>query len=413
MMIFDNRLLSRVRQIDCAVNLLGALLLLGIVAGASTPPIYDEPHRLETTRLLIEDGFTVKFLREMPHAPGPLTPVIQSALVPWTHLLPPGIRLTNIGFLVIALAAVYSILRLMKAEYPLATTLGAIAIPANWVTGGLALSEMPAIAFLAICLCAVKLICISQQEWKKYAASLIAGLFLALAILGRQPFLLVVPALLCLAVRGRRDDLVSTILIVLIAVVIPFPVFAIWGGLTPPLAASAGEGISFANGIMAFGYAGIFMLIIAPAWLVRPSLAVAATVGAACVAVNIAIGLVKIAPLASVARRILPATFFPLYEGSCGAIWLTLAVWFVGSLMVFCWARRTDRYEVFLGLATILVLATTFKITTNFSSRYVSMCFPMLVLMSRDQRVGPTLAFRSLCGNLLGAASLLSYLKTT
>jgi hypothetical protein len=383
-----------------------ALVLL--ILGIRSDPVYDEPDRLETVRLLHERGLTTAFLREMPHAPGPLHTIILYLTEGLTGLEPFCVRLVNVAFLFVVVFVLYHLLRIIESATPAASASSIIASPMTWVISGLALSEISSMFFATL---ALLLIGLAANEKRTVAIELFlsaaAGLALALAILGRQPFLVMLLAVPVLVYTGHLR-LMSAVVLGVVAVAPPAAVFFIWGGLVPPKVATVGAGISVSHGILSFSYAAILMLIWAPRWYgLRWQFHLAILIAA--VAVNAALGLIVITPMLPVATRLLPGFGLTLYTWAASGVFLSLAVMFLASAVDYL--RSAAGYSIFICVAVLFLLGTSLKVTGNFSSRYPATFTPFLILLAdRQVQPGQWRATRLLAGALLGVLVLVSYL---
>jgi hypothetical protein len=398
-------------RVDLAINALALAGLLIWTAFNPQPAIYDEPHRMETVHVLREKGFTREFLETMPHAPGPLTAVMQNALTPLTNLEPPGTRLTNWALLIVLLACLVLVLRGRNDPAPATTAFAVISLPMTWVVAGMALTEMPAMTCLALGSLGLLAMDRAKTVAARHGWGLGAGALLSLAILGRQPYLL---AALSVAAFGwcRRKMIAPALLCIATAVAAPVYVFSVWQGLVPPSQAGVGAGISLANGCHGLAYGALAMLLFAPAWMRRWRWWQCALLFAACAGLNAATGMVNAQPALSVARAALPAALFPLYIAAASGMFVFLAVWLLASLGRSAWRARHDGFALFLHAAAFGVMIACFKITGNFSSRYVAMAFPLLIPLAAACRPpGWPAVARSVVGNALGIASLLSYFR--
>jgi hypothetical protein len=390
--------------VTCTALVVLVILTLGI----RNNPVYDEPDRLETVQLLRERGFTIDFLREMPHAPGPLHTVILYLTENLTGLQPPSIRLVNVTFLFVVVFVLYGVLRVVRSATPAASASSIIAAPMTWVISGLALSEISSMFFATLALLLIGLAAkVKREAPTELVLSAAAGLALAAATLGRQPFLAVLLAVPALVYTGRIR-LISAAVLGAVAVIPPAVVFFIWGGLVPPKAATVGEGMSVSHGILAFAYAAILMLIWAPRWYhLRWQVYLALL--AAAIVVNATLGLIEITPLQTVAKRLLPETGLTLYTWAASGLFLSLALMFLASAAEYM--RANGGYSFFICAAVILLLGTSLKVTGNFSSRYPATFTPLLIVLADGQvEPGQWRATRLMAGTLVGALALVSYL---
>lgn len=368
---------------------------------------YDEPHRIEVVHMLSEKGLTREFLEQMPHATGPLTPVLQLALAPLTRLDVPGLRLTNVMLLAFLIAVTASTLRRSGHVAPWTASLAIMGLPTTWVVAGLALTEMPAMLCVACAIAMFQFMFKAQSDGARTAFAAMAGGWLALASLGRQPYLLLVFMLPFLAWE-RREHLGSVAICITCAVVPPFAVFGVWRGLVPP-AVQTLQGFSFAHGVLAFAYAGAFTIIYAPRWLRWEKFMLGAI--AIVVLLVAAFDRVNILPLESITRRVLSPGLVPIWTRLISSAFAGMALWFVGSLFLNGWRRRGDTLTVFLTGGVLLTLGACFDVTGNFSSRYVAMAFPLLVpLLAVDRLLANRWSSaRTAMGCVIGAVQLWSY----
>ena len=232
---------------------------------------------------------------------------------------------------------------------------------------------------------------------------------IALAALGRQPFLLLACAL-PLAAWNRPARWPPFLVAAALGLVPIAVVFTIWGGATPPSVRWVGAGLAPKHSILAFAYAGAFTLLFAPCWLMRERRF--AWLLVATFLLSMAIGAVEILPMATVAQRFLSPPLVVVAKRAIGSLFVALAVWFVVTLGRRAWAERGDGFGVYASDGVFLLLLSTLKITGNFSSRYVAMTFPMLLPLLAPSREPGSLSApcRSFLGNALGLASLLSHL---
>jgi 4-amino-4-deoxy-L-arabinose transferase-like glycosyltransferase len=395
-------------RFDLLVNAAGVAAILMLAALSAPAPVYDEPHRLEVVEVLREHGFTIEFLRQMPHATGPLTPLVQQALSPVTGLRPPGIRLTNAGLIGLVMVLTALTLRRRGSTAPWHHAIALASVPTTWVLAGLSLTEAPAMVCLAMAVLALAGLSVRASHHDVIRRALIAGVGTGLAALGRQPFLLAA-AILPLAASTPRQRL-SLVLAAAVGLLPVAAVFLVWGGPTPPSVAEVGAGFAPRHFALALAYAGVFTLIYAPGWL-RRSAGIAWLVAGAAL-LNAVSGFVTVLPMASVLETAIAPALLDVARTLLGTAFVALGVWFGASLLARAREAGEDRFTVFLSVGLFLVLASTIKITGNFSSRYVAMTAPLLLpLLAPARHVdSPWTPWRSLAGNALGAATLLSYL---
>ncbi len=400
----------------------GFIFLAFITWFHTQPPVFDEPYFLENVRLFEQHGLTRQFLVNMQdQAPGPLYEFVHILMKPLTGLQTPGVRLVNVGLLgltILLLARIFQVLKGIHFYEALLWAMSLIAVPMVWQVAGMALTEMPTIFFSMIAvLFLVKTLRLEERSAVKSSiTALFGGLALGLAILGRSPFILVS---LCLPVllfgEWQNRNRWRTVLIFIIAALgISLPVFIIWGGLVPPQQAIIAQGYSLWHGILAFAYAAIFTLLVAPKWLVinKRVLIYMGLTYVVFFLVNSFITQYEYIPFNYTLEKIFPAYLMTQpYVMLLSPLLATIAVYFIGCTAWRGWQNRNDRLFLFFLFCGIAILASCFKITHLFSTRYVAQAAPffLLVFYAYD-RFTPSKSIRCLIGMTIGYFSLETYI---
>jgi hypothetical protein len=105
-----------------------------------------------------------------------------------------------------------------------------------------------------------------------------------------------------------------------------------------------------------------------------------------------------------------PAWVQPYYPRVVGAGLAGAAAWFLVSCGCNCAASRGDRLFVGCVIVAVLLTATAFGIVHLFSSRYVTIALPFVVLMARPYfRVSWFACGRLATGAAIGFLSMLTY----
>jgi 4-amino-4-deoxy-L-arabinose transferase-like glycosyltransferase len=383
------------------------VLFLG-VALTKTPPRYDEPWYLATVGLFHQYGLTSAFISHLPGPPGPLYTLVQAAFEPLTHLAVPGVRLVNFILLLGTMAATAGVLYLRRATRPMIAALALIGLPTTWVGAGLALTEMPAIFFFSCSLLLLLLAIRSRRSASALTAALGGGFCLSLAIAGRQPFALVLLAIPVLAMISRQK-IVLIVIYTLSAAVLPAWLFSTWGGLVPPQTAWV-QGFSLSHGVLAFGYAAALMALFAPSWFhIPPAWMLLSTIPV--FAANAVFPMIKVTPGFTFATRVLSPTWLALYSWALASVITAAGVLLIVAGAVRVWENRSDAEFVFLSAMLFFLLAANVTIAHTFSSRYISGCAPLVLLLgNRYWKAGWFSASRLLLGAAFGCASLATYL---
>lgn len=401
-------------------GLLGYLAILLITLLHRQPPLFDEVLFIPNVHLLERYGLSREFLFNIDNqAPGPLYQFVHYPLRGLTHLTTPGIRLVNVSFLGLLLLLMTVILMLMRQQSfgkAFALSLALVAVPMVWQVSGLALTEMPAMFFSIL---SVLLLFLALRKdtavLKSSMLALAGGGSLGLAILGRSPFLVMVPAafLFVLYETGNAHRWRIVGIYAAAALGMTVPVFIIWHGLTPPRQAFVGEGFSLWHGILAFAYGAMLTLIVAPAWYFFNKRILLGLAGLYLffLLLNVTWLGYTYSSLSEALRKVLPPFLMRIYPYALSPFLATLAVYFIVCSAVRAREQRKDERWVFLLLCGMLILASTFKVTHLFSTRYVAQAVPFFVLImtgaKKDDPIFRTGRF--VLGMVLGFLSLETY----
>lgn len=363
--------------------LIGTLALVGlaiVIAFSRHSPVGDEAWYLNTVPALFRKGLTLDFLRSLPGPAGPLYTFVQALAWPLTGGQAHLARWVSWVFLLLSIF--YLAGAWQSAGRPQSWGAAALiaAVPVVQSAGGTALTDMP--AFLPFCANLFFLTqAISVPPARKIRYALLAGLALGIAAAGRQQalgFLLATPLLLSRRALGWTP----TAGYLAAAGVIPLFLFAVWGGLVPPTTGYVSGGISFFYGFCGLGYAGIFYFLFHPHAIVhRPVWFLALFIGSLgwIWGYESSLGALPIhlfwksgfesrlsASLAYGLARIFQAALFAV-----GFRFLLDLIW-----------RRQEVAPVdrIYTLGAVGIVATCFKISHQFSNRYVLMCVPLFLL---------------------------------
>jgi len=399
------------------------ILLFIITLLHKQPPLFDEPLFIPNVYLLEQHGLSRTFLLNIDNqAPGPLYQFVHYALKPLTHLQTPGIRLVNTVMLLLIILLLSAIIRKMQRRLKRNTWLPALhimAVPMVWQVAGMALTEIPPMLFatLSVWLLQNALERTTKRWWRGWTLSILAGFSLGLAILGRSPFVVMVPAalLLLLQTTGERRKWVIVCIYMGLALACCIPVFFIWGGLMPPKQAiiSAG-GLMPWHGILAFAYGALIAVIIAPAWFVYDRLTLFALIllYVLLLPANYYWLHYEYAPLNGALKKIFPAAVMQVYPYLISPLLTTIALYFLYCAFWRGMERRTEPFFLFILFATLLMLATSFKVTHLFSSRYVAQAAPLfMILLAPYIRISYGQCIRFAAGMIIGLLSLETYFQ--
>ena len=404
---------SRALTVDeLAYSVLAVVCIVSLflaVALTKTPARYDEPWYTATVGLLHQYGLTSAFIYNLPGPAGPLYTFVQAAFEPLTHMKVPGIRLVNFFLMLGTMTVTAGILYLRGARRPILGALALIGLPTTWVAAGMALTEMPATFFFSCSLLLLLFVIRSERSTLVWIAALGGGFCLSLAIAGRQPYALVLLGVFVLAL-ARPNKMVVLAVYSLAAAILPAWLFYIWGGLVPPYTAKTVQGLALAHAMLSFGYAAVPMALIAPSWFhLRRAWMLGSTVPV--FVANAVFPMIRITPAFTLATRVLPPAGVAPYSWVLSSAIVAAAVLLIVASLVRVWENRSDIEFVCLAAMLFLLLAANATVVHTFSSRYISPCAPlMLLLANRHFEPSSFKAPRLVLGAVCGCASLATYL---
>ena len=397
-----------------AILFAAPIVLFILICRSTSRIIYDENNFYYNILLVREYGFTIKFLCNLRNqSPGPL---YQLLYYPLFYLGAKAIfyyRLMNFIFL---LGCIFMLFRLMSKELivnPLMKALLLFGIPLTWTTGGLALTEIPTFFFaIASCYCLKAGL---EHEKKSPLLLTISGMLLGLTIIGRSPFLMVIPASAFLFISWKHANKFALLSYFICALCLPAALFYIWKGLVPPDVQKIQSGLNPLFLAYTFAYTCVFLFIIYPAWfkigviwykIVSVMLIVAFLL-------NLFVFHKEYLPLKS-AISLLPASISALM-GHLIANFIPCFLFCLSILHVIALGKQIikstqDPWRIFLLLAATFIALTTVKSAAQFSTRYPYQSMPFLLLYCAPWiRLNMGLAFRITIGIILGIISLTGY----
>lgn len=414
-------------KISLSLLISGILLLSFLAVSNKQPLIFDERLFPPNVLLLEEYGLSEEFLLKMNNqAPGPLYQFIHYPLREITQMKQPGIRVVNIILFLGIIIIMYFIFNIIfnNEKLSLIYALNLVAVPVVWQIAGLALTEIPSMLFASFSLFFIvimytKINRYNKVNWSVYLYAVLSGICIGFAIIGRATFLPVI-SLIFLLLHYVKDTSLSISLVILHllpALLICLPVFFIWQGLTPPAQAFTGEGmINIWHGILAFAYAGIIFLLIAPKWYVvsKELIAIMLVFASLCFLVNLFFFKFRYTPMSESIYQFLPLQLRPLYSYLMPALFLTVAKYFFLSCLFRIVQEKCSFVLIFSVLAMGLVLGTSIKITHLFSSRYVAQVAPyMIIAFAHYDSLDKFKSFRIILAILIGFFSYNTYANYT
>jgi hypothetical protein len=399
----------------------GFLALFVVTLMHRQPPLFDEVLFIPNVYLFEQHGLTRDFLYNLKdQAPGPLYEFVHLTLKPLTGLSTPGVRLVNVcmlGIMTLLLARIIAAVNNFSNHDSLFYATGIVAVPMVWQVSGMALTEIPTMLFAILSL--LLLTFAARLEERSAAGSILvalgAGICLGLAILGRSPFLLIGVASYALLVNNFRNARRwRTVLIYsVVGWSMAVPVFMIWNGLVPPQQAFVGQGgISIWHGTLAFAYGAVLTLIVAPRWFYFNKGILFLLLGSYVLflLLNYYVLHYQYAPLNKTLEQLLPGSVMSMYPYMVSPLLAVAAFYFIGCTLLRAWEKRNDPFFLFFLVCGMFILASSFKVTHLFSSRYVAQAAPFLILVypGFDKSNGWRL-LRLAIGMVIGFLSLETY----
>lgn len=393
------------------LTLLGFLLLIFFTLRRDNHYLwFDEKWYLENVFLLQKMGLKNDFLLKYKGPAGPTFAVLHYLLSPLTGLALPNLRIVNISLSVLIVYVLYLILKRLKHNYAAIISLSFFAIPTIYVCTGMALTEIPAMFFLVTSIFFLVESLHQKSQVRTYILVICSGLLISLAILGRQPYLVVVLASPILFFRNKTINTSLIITYLITALAIPIYIFYLWKNIQPPSEAYTGSGFKIFHGLLAFGYAYILFILIAPSWISVTHLKSKCLILIGVCSINYFLIKIQFLPIMSLSKAYLSSNLqeaFSLIFASCI---IFLGILFLINCFNYLKQKQYNSLDLFFVLSMILILSTSAKVTHQFSSRYVVQAVPFIVLISRDnQKLNLLKLLLTASGIILGLLTLNSY----
>lgn len=402
---------------------LGPLILLLFIVFLSVDFVYDERYYFNNLIFFNEYGLSEYFIKHLAGPAGPLHALINYPIFSISRSEQPLLyRLLSIVLSLLTVSVLYFTKkngRVIGLESFLV-----FACPVFYVCSGLALTESPAILFL--CLSVFFLEKSNNKNNNNYIYPIVSGVFLSLSISGRQPFLMVIPAFAISAiyVNFKLDTLkvfnklyLKTILFCVSAMFIPSWLFFLWGGIVPKVGGliATKQAYSIINGLLGMGYVTIFIFFIYPQYVLSKIIKnykITLLSFLVILIVNILSLKFKFYFMNSVAINYLSDSLYLLYGLFGFSVLVALSLF---SIVIFSDLLDKNKFDVFsltCLLSAFFIALTCFKITHQFSSRYVYQTIFLLIPVFHD-RFSPSLfsLIINIFGIGLGILSYLSYLS--
>ena len=387
-------------------------------------PFWDELYYLENIQILKDLGFTKNFLLQYKGPAGPTYALVHYILSPLTNLESPYVRLVNVVFLFFSMFLLYLTMKKINGEKAnnLVFTLSTLAIPTIYTITGMALTEIFAIFFLSIYL--YLLVSAYTENKHNWIYSIVAGLSLSLAILGRQPILVILAALPFFFIEYNNNKLkiefkntnftIFLCVSFITSLIIPLAIFSLWGNIQPASEARTGVGLAPEHLVLALGYSALYVLFTNPRFFkIKKDISnkaelVSVLLGS--ILLNTFLLKVRFTPLKQVISNIIPSNYLNIYSIASGYLLTSM-----GLLFLYYFVKKQvlkgDKLITFLSFSFLLIVATSIKVTHQFSARYVAQAFPLILLAINTNRnkIKVIDIIMLIIGGVLGLISLENY----
>ena len=392
----------------------GAFCLMGLMIAVSPLKLcYDERYHISLVQSVQTQGWRAALTSpDNPSAAGPLYPAIHLITAWATKLKAPAIRAVNYLLLAIIIIVVARTVKTDSGKLDWWAGLSVLSVPFLWPSAGLALTEIPALAAFTLFVSSINRILQLPDESSvsvRFAWSGIAGLFLGLSILGRQTYLIVLPAVAVLFFVARKKWALWMLCLCVASGVCGW-IFALWGGLVPPSQQFVNSGLCIKHGALSLSYVAVASLFLRPKCLKPQSF----TIGLLAIVAGMLLALLSRDYAAPPAKSLLLQLFGEdaglLIGFSIGSTFMVLGVLWGWNVVLSAWGQRREPFRVFLFLALFGLVAAPAKISHEFSSRYVVGLLTVLVFVVQGSGSSRTsYAMRVTLGSLVGALTLSTY----
>ncbi len=368
------------------------LLVYGLLIALSPHElVYDEIYYIDIAKNLAKLGLSAQFISGMDAPTGILYAILHDSVSALTNFRPPWIRFVNLILgcgTCYLLCKIYTVVRSAINKDIKNDNSTGLAIPAVWlaapVTGVIlcmALTELSAIFFSLLGTCLL-VIHSAKQSIRRFDFILpfLAGISYGLSIWGRQNFVILPVLSVILLFPLNSSKLRSYFIVFGISALFFFVPVMIWGGLVPPSVGFVGRGLKFSSLVFSFYY------VVAALFLAAPSIFQRLDRRSVLVSGLIASLVIILFP----DLIIVPGAFY------ITKVFGTLGAFIVGILFSFSllslsfitlqtiinkiFMDNPNRFTVFFLASALILLISNIKITHQFSSRYITLALPYILL---------------------------------
>jgi len=386
------------------------ILLFVLILRSTSKVVFDERDFMPNFYLMKKLGFSFDFLKQLKNqSPGPLYQYIYYLMDFFIPVSPKVVRISNYF---IYLGDLYLIYLLLKAETKNGLFVLALlftAIPNTVGIAGIGMTEAPSLLF---CLGAVLLLkrSLEQSGPINWALAALAGVCMGLSIIGRTPFLMVLPAVFVLITKA--DKIMHILLFLIFASVLPLIMFCTWHGLVPPYVQGIQSGYNLFFLFLTIMYFAINTLIIYPEFFLVKKIhyLIGFLVAIVALLLNMLVFKVDYTAMNGVVKtQNSGGIFVTVYRYSFLAFSVGVSYVTLVAFSSYVKKNKPDRWHLFYMLICAFILVSTIKSPAHFSSRYVLQAYPFFILyVSRNIKINWLLLFTVIIGTIIGLTSLIN-----
>ncbi len=396
----------------CIYFILALLTLLVLIKIAPAKFISDERDFIPNLKVLGQYGLSRDFLRGIVgQSPGPLYQFIYYPIGKAIPLTPFIIRIVNFFFLLIDMALIGLLAKADARKNIVIISLLILGIPMTWTISGMAFTELPSLLFCLLSILLLKKALNTTKAGTAAILSLLAGFSAGVGIIGRSPFLMLIPAAMLLFILpGKR---LAVLLFMLAASVFPFIVFSAWGGLVPPNVQGIQSGYNLWYLLLCITYFAFSTIIVYPQFFILNKRHYYIAIGLIIVFVvlNAVFFKVKYTPMNGVltSKRI-PSFISEIYPYLFQSFTVGCSYLFIVSLYFDMIKNKKTTWDFFMLAIAGLIAFTTIKSAAHFTSKYVMQAYPFFLLyIASGIKVNRSLLLRVIIGSIIGMVTLYSY----
>jgi len=369
------------------IGYINATILLLLIFLLPKTIIWDEAWYMNCVKNIHNYGLSTAFIKWNPAAP--MHAIVHYIFSPVTQLHSPQIRILNFLIFICITVMIYRMLKMNKENS--GVTIGysfmLFLLPSFFVLGFFALSEGPCLLFYTLSLFMLTKYVTSDNPRMWYM--FLSGLFLGLAILTRQIFLVCLgPPAVIIFYQQFKHRFPSVILFIMGGLLLVAPVIYLWKGLFPLSSGfreQKADLISMKHVFLSFGYAFCYFIIIMPVyvfnfikknWKVVLVLAITGMAGSSFIRDDSFVPMSGLLPhvFSQHVLDIISIVFFKLIGMVC-----LVAVYF---LLLELYKNRKNYLQTVYALSMLTILVTPALILDQFSSRYSMQIAPVLIMFA-------------------------------